>query len=72
MTEGDVARLERALDNILAECKRINSRVRTVELWKAKMEGAGLALKGVWLVSSAAIGAVLGITAAAITLAVGG
>ena len=72
MTEGDVARLERALDNILKEVQAINSRVRKVELWKAKMEGAGMALKGVWLVSSAAIGAVLGITAAAITLAVGG
>ena len=72
MTPDDVARLEDTLNRILKEVRDINSRVQKVELWKAKMEGAGMALKGVWWVGSAAIGTVLGISAAAITLIVGG
>lgn len=49
---------------MLARLDQINGRLRTLELWQARLEGAGWATKGVLGLLVAAIGAAAGFAAA--------
>ena len=58
--------ISRRLDDIITEidevkvlAKETNGRIKEIELWRARMQGAAVSAKVIWLVAGGAISAVI-------------
>jgi hypothetical protein len=56
-------RQDEKLDTMLVQVRETNGRVRSLELWKARMDGAGVVVGKVGPLVTGALGAVIGAVA---------